>query len=58
MNIIDLFYLLPYILIPFSVFMIVLLYFVWIEKKEKAKQLEEKIKQLEETLKQLENPDS
>jgi F0F1-type ATP synthase membrane subunit b/b' len=41
---------LPFILISLSVFVTVLLYFIWIEKKEKAKQLEERIKQLEEKL--------
>jgi hypothetical protein len=56
---------LPFILLSFSVFLNVVLYFYWIDKKEekkqseeKVKQLEERIKQLEEKLKRLENADS
>jgi hypothetical protein len=47
LSITELFAWLPYLLIPFSVFIIVILYFYWIKKKEKAKQLEETIKRLE-----------
>jgi len=49
---------LPFILLSFSVFLNVVLYFYWIDKKEEKKQLEERIKQLEEKLKRLENADS
>ena len=42
----------PMILIAFSVFVLVVAYFYWLEKKEKERKLEERLKRLEEQQKE------